>query len=201
MASFNTLNTYDASARIPEFKGLMQYGDGLNTDPRYAAEEKNLETIGGVLQPAAACEALPPTLPAPIETLALLHRRWHTQSDEKNILIAASAGKLYAMLPSADEWTELACPEGVAAFESNNWSCVTYEINPEGSDASVDVLLMSNALDGMVMVRIPAFYAKFVTDGTNGKTMTLINVDTCCRTSCICCNSILNVQLVIAYCD
>lgn len=153
MASFNTLNTYDASARIPEFKGLMQYGDGLNTDPRYAAEEKNLETIGGVLQPAAACEALPPTLPAPIETLALLHRRWHTQSDEKNILIAASAGKLYAMLPSADEWTELACPEGVTAFESNNWSCVTYEINPEGSDASVDVLLMSNALDGMVMVR------------------------------------------------
>ena len=153
MASYNTINTYDADARIPEFKGLMQYGDGLKTDPRYATEERNLETKGGVLQPAAACAALAPTLPAPIETLALLHRRWHTASDNKDILIAASGGKLYSMLPDADAWTQLSYPAGVNSYQSNNWSCATYEINPEGSTASVDVLLLSNAVDGMVMVR------------------------------------------------
>lgn len=153
MASYNTLNAYDANVRIPEFKGLMQYGDGLNSDPRYASEARNLETKGGVLQPVAACEVMPPALPAPIETLALLHRRWHTASDEKNILIAASGGKLYSMLPNADAWTELSCPNGITSFQSNNWSCVTYEINPEGSTASVDVMLLSNAMDGMVMVR------------------------------------------------
>ena len=55
--------------------------------------------------------------------------------------------------PAASAWTELAMPEGVETYQSSAWSCVAYEINPEGSAASVDVLLLSNAADGMVMVR------------------------------------------------
>ena len=155
MASYISMGTYDASVRIPEFKGLMQYGDGINTDPRYAVECRNLETPGGVLQPVAAHAVLAPTLPNPIETLAVLHRRWYTGGDEKDILIAASGQKLYAMLPSAAEWTELAYPSELAGYKykSNVWSFVSYEINPEGSPAPVDVLLLSNAQDGMVMVR------------------------------------------------
>lgn len=105
------------------------------------------------MQPAAACALMAPTLPAPIETLARLHRRWYTGSESKDILVAGSGGKLYAMLPSASAWTELTMPDGVASYQSNEWSWVTYEINPEGSEASVDVLLLSNAKDGMVMVR------------------------------------------------
>ena len=153
MATFNSVGTYDASARIPEFRGILQYGDLINADPRYATDARNMETIGGVLQPAAACILKPATLPAPIETLARLHRRWYTGNDSKDILVAASGGKLYSMLPNADNWQELTMPEGISSYQSNVWSWVTYEINPQGSEASVDVLLLSNAVDGMVMVR------------------------------------------------
>lgn len=153
MASFNTLESGRGRTSIPSFRGLMQYGDGINADPRYATDCRNMETPGGVMQPAAACALMPPALAAPIETLARLHRRWYTGVESKDILVAGSGGKLYAMLPSASAWTELAMPEGVASYQSNEWSWVTYEINPEGSEASVDVLLLSNAKDGMVMVR------------------------------------------------
>lgn len=153
MAKYNSIGKYDATSVIPEFKGLMQYGDGIDADPRYAVEEKNMETKGGVLQPAAACQLLTPSLPAPIETLARLYRRWYTGPDDKEILVAASGGKLYYMLPTADAWTQLAMPSGVSSYTSNTWSWVSYEINPQGSEASVDVLLLSNAIDGMVMVR------------------------------------------------
>lgn len=195
MANFNSLHAYDADALYPSFAGLMQYGGGIGTDPRYALEAENMETPGGVLQPAAACQLMAPQLPHPIETLARLYRRWYTGSDEKELLVAACAGKLYAALPTATTWTELPMPPGVDAYACNVWSWVTYEINPpaEAYDstatyrvgdyckynddpyrcitailepeewtpehweqtelASVDVLLLSNAEDGMIMVR------------------------------------------------
>lgn len=153
MAGFNTIKAYDADAHIPEFRGLMQYGDGINQDPRYAVEAYNMETPAGVLQPAASCTLLTPTLVKPIETLARLYRRWYTGPDSKELLIAASDGKLYYMLPGASEWTQLEMPTGITSFNSNAWSWAAYETNPEGSEASVDVLLISNALDGMFMIR------------------------------------------------
>lgn len=153
MAGYNSIGSYNATSVIPQFKGLMQYGDGINGNPCYAVEARNVETKGGVLQPAAACELLAPQLTAPIETLARLYRRWYTGLDSKEVLVAASGGKLYYMLPGASAWTQLAMPTGVSSYTSNRWSWVSYEINPEGSDTSVDVLLLSNAVDGMVMVR------------------------------------------------
>lgn len=153
MASYTSIGTYDATTMYPMFRGLMQYGDGINNDPRYAVEVMNMETPGGVLQPVAACNLLSPLLENPIETLALLHRRHHAVEAERNLLVAASGNKLFAMLPNALSWTELAMPSGVTAFQSSVWSWVSYEINPEGSAAPVDVLLLSNALDGMIMVR------------------------------------------------
>jgi hypothetical protein len=153
MAGYNNIRAYDATTQIPQFKGLMQYGDGIGGDVCYATEEKNMETMAGVLQPAAACQLLTPTTPAPIETLMGLHRRWYTGQESKDILIAASGGKLYSMHPTDTAWTQLTMPTGVTSFSSNKWSFVTYEINPEGSEASVDVLLISNATDGMYMVR------------------------------------------------
>ena len=152
MAGYNSIGAYEATSVIPEFKGLMQYGDGIGTDPRFAVEAKNIETFGGVLQPAAKCEIMVPTLTNPIETLARLYRRWHS-GDDKEILIAASGGKLYSMLPSDDAWTQLDFPTGITEYQSNVWSWVTYEINPIGATDPVDVLLLSNALDGMIMVR------------------------------------------------
>lgn len=47
-----SMNAYDADVYIPEFRGLMQYGDHMNGDLRYSPDCMNIETPGGVLQPS-----------------------------------------------------------------------------------------------------------------------------------------------------
>lgn len=152
MAGYNSIGAYEATSVIPEFKGLMQYGDGIGTDPRFAVEAKNVETFGGVLQPASQYATMTAQLTNPIKTLARLYRRWYSGTN-KEVLVAASGSKLYAMASNETSWTELAFPTGVTAYASDVWSWVTYEINPQGSTTPVDVLILSNASDGMVMVR------------------------------------------------
>lgn len=155
MASYVSLSNYSGTLRVPEFKGLNQYGDGIGLDPRYAMESTNALTTEGVLRPMSAHELLPQTLPMPIETLARLYRRWYTADDDREILIAACDGQLYWTTPDGAEWTLIALPDGWIGtrYMLSRWSYVTYEINPEGSDAPVDVILLSNAKDGMIMVR------------------------------------------------
>ena len=150
-----SLGAYNATVGIPEFKGLNQYGDCVGTDPRYAMEATGALTTQGVLRPMAEHTLLPPALESPIETLALLHRRWHSNPDERNVLIAASDGHLYWCLPDGEVWNKIALPEEWIGtrYQENNWSYVTYEINPEGSEAPVDVILLSNASDGMICIR------------------------------------------------
>lgn len=155
MAGLLSLGSYSGTVRIPEFKGLNQYGDGIGLDPRFAVEAKNVLTTEGYLRPMSVNEKLPLATDSPIETLALLHRRWHTADSMKDVLIAASDGQLYWSLPSGSAWTKIALPEGISGtrYLNDNWSFVAYEINPEGAEAPVDVLLMSNAQDGMICIR------------------------------------------------
>ena len=156
MASYVSLSNYSGTLRIPEFKGLNQYGDGIGLDPRYAMEASNALTTEGVLRPMGEHVLMPQTLPAPIETLARLYRRWHTDNDdEREILIAASAGQLYWAFPHSEAWAQIPLPAEWPGdqYELNTWSYVNYEINPDESDASIDVILLSNAKDGMIMVR------------------------------------------------
>lgn len=144
-----------ATLRIAGFSGLNQYGAGMNADASCAAECENALTHQGVLSPMAACEPLDGELPCAIETLALLHRRWH--ADAHDVLVAAAGGQLYWRLANGRQWRQMGMPCGWTrkAYQSSTWSWVTYEINPEGTarDAPVDVLLMSNALDGMICIR------------------------------------------------
>jgi hypothetical protein len=80
------------------------------------------------------------------------------------VLVAATAGKLYYLIVgSSSGWTQLAYPDGVTSYQSNVWSWAAYEINPVGSTASIDVLLMSNAQDGMIMVRGDNFAVSAIT--------------------------------------
>lgn len=158
MATYTSLGTYSGTLRIPEFKGLNQYGDQIGTNPCYAAEAQNALTQGGVLRPMAANEMLPLATASSIETLALLHRRWHTADTMKDVLVAASGGQLYWSLPNGSEWNLIALPSEIPGngYVENNWSWVTYEINPDdgsADDAPIDVLLMSNAKDGMICIR------------------------------------------------
>jgi len=157
MAGYTSLGAYSGTVMIPEFKGLNQYGDGIGTDPRFAVEAKNALTTEGILRPVAATKQLPATLTRPIETLAILHRRWYADDDQKDILIGACYGQLYWTIPSALEWRILPLPTGwhQEYYDSDNWSCVTYEYNPDDGSADsapIDVLLMSNVKDGMIMV-------------------------------------------------
>ena len=153
--AYYSMGAYTADVQISAFTGLYQYGDGMNGDVRYAVDEQNAETPAGVLQPQAAPEILQNGFTTKIETLARLYRRWHTGvNEEREILFAATNGRLYYRHLLTDEnWTQLAFPAGVTAYQSNVWSWVAYEINPTGSTAPVDVLLMSNAKDGMILIR------------------------------------------------
>ena len=152
-----TLNAYDADVRIPQFLGINQYGEEHGSNPCYASEMVNGYVKEGCLQPMAACMVQRAATPAPMETLALLHRRWYAPDEEHDILIAGAGGKLYWKYPDGASWTELPFPEGVEGYQCNEWSTVGYEIN-EGTSVltaedPIDVLLLSNAKDGMVCVR------------------------------------------------
>lgn len=154
MANFNTINAYDADCRIPDFLGIRQYGDVMNGDPRYAIEAENMDTQGGTLQPFAAAvlqDELSGEDGAPVETLMRLYRRW--TDGQQEILVAAIDGTL--RYKENGTWQSIDMPEGMEGqlFQSNTWSWVTYEINPDSEHASVDVLLISNAKDGMFLLR------------------------------------------------
>lgn len=151
--AYYSLHAYDADVFIPSFAGLQQYGPGFDGDVRYAVEEYNLETPAGVLQPMAAPELLQYSFTNKIETLAHLYRRWYSGNDDKDVLIAATDGKLYYLTSSSSGWVQLGFPSGVTGYQCNVWSYVVYEINPAGSTSPVDIILMSNAKDGMVMIR------------------------------------------------
>lgn len=153
--AYVTRNSASAAVRIPECKGLLQYGDSVGMDPRYASDCCNALTAQGVLKPVAACTLLPPATPAPIQTLARLYRRWYAPNDQHEVLVAAADGQLYWMLPGDQQWTRLDMPYGwdQPRYLSDVWSWAAYEINVENRDAPVDVLLMSNAQDGMICIR------------------------------------------------
>lgn len=158
MAYFS-LHAYDADVWLQEFKGINQADAEINADPRFAVEAENVETPLGVLQPHAGYQVLDGGFEGNrIETLARFHRRW-TNDAVKDWLVAAVGGHLYYRPNDGSaDWKAIAMPEGVASFGSNTWSYVTYEINElDGTalDNPVDVLLMSNAVDGMIMVVPP----------------------------------------------
>ena len=153
--AYYKLNAYDADVFIPEFAGLRQ-DDEIMADSRYALEAENVETVRGVLQPVSDPQALDYSFDAKIETLARFYRRWYTGQGSKDWLVIAAGGNLYYK-QSLDEgtFTVLPFPSGTSRWTSNTWSYVTYEINPAGAPSPVDVLLMSNASDGMIIIKPP----------------------------------------------
>lgn len=153
MAYF-TLHAYDADVWIPSFAGLRQ-AEEIASDLRYAMEAENVETVRGVLQPMADPVVLDYSFNAKIETLARFHRRYYTGTGSKDWLVVASGGKLYYKQDGENSFTQLSFPTGVSAWTNNVWSYASYEINPAGSSAPVDVLLMSNADDGMIIIKPP----------------------------------------------
>lgn len=150
-----TYNSTDNYARINNFAGLMQQGDGQNVNLSYAVSGKNFDTRDGALRPYKGGTAQTGTVPAAIGTLAALYRRYGEYTDP-TLLVAVAGGKIYARVLTATAWTELTLPTGVTSLQSDNFDYVTYEVNVwDGQQLNdpVDVLLMSNAKDGMLCIR------------------------------------------------
>lgn len=155
MAYFS-LHAYDADVWIPAFLGLNQADTGMNPDVRFAADCANMETPNGALQPMAAPVLYDGSFASRVETLASFTRRWYQGDGKNEWYVLCAGGKLYQkQAGSSAEWDAVTLPSGITAYECSTWSCVTYEINEQGSDNPIDVLLMSNAQDGMIMLVPP----------------------------------------------
>ena len=136
---------YQTAVEIPSFGGLNQSGDGYNQSLRYAREMENVNVTGGTFQPMRAGQALSARLGVPIGTLACLSRRYNVTPGEENVLVAIAGNGVWTkLLDHDDKWIRryTGLTESVCSF-------VTYEYNPEGADAPIDILLFSNAEDGM----------------------------------------------------
>lgn len=134
------------SLRIPRFRGIEQREGQDNTNVQYAAYAENCDTTGGALRPARAPKQVFDPLPRAIGTLARFHRRYHADG-AGDVLVAAAGGNLYAMLVGETAFRQIG-----SGYGCDDWDWVTYEVNPEGSVAPVDVLILSNAQDGMICV-------------------------------------------------
>jgi hypothetical protein len=156
MAQF-TLHAYDADVWVERFLGLNQTEEGMNSDVRYATEAVNVETPKGVLQPHAGYELLggePDNFPR-IETLASFHRRWYSGNGSKEWMVCCAGGKFYYKQVGSDvPWFQIKMPTGVTAYTSSAWSWVTYQ-EPQGNSYPIDIILLSNAQDGMIKIVPP----------------------------------------------
>lgn len=107
-----------------------------------------------MLFPAKGFSSVYPSLPEPIVTLCSFYRRNHEVLSERRVLVAATATALYSFVEGASAWKTL-----MTDLQSGEWSWVTYEStrnNGTESDSSddyiTDILIMSNSVDGVVVI-------------------------------------------------
>lgn len=134
---------YAGSLMIDSPKGIWQAAGDTNVSPKYAYRAENMRTERGLLATSYGTSRAFPALGAPIETLERFHRR--TRPDDPEVFVAGAGGAVYTYTAGTEGWVKRA--EG---FQSNKWSCVTYEAAVDGE--TVDILIMSNAKDGMIAV-------------------------------------------------
>ena len=134
---------YEGSFRIPAPKGINQAAGGTNADAAYAYRAQNIRTERGLLASSYGTSRAFPALGRPIETLERFYRR--TRPDDPEVFVAGAGGAIYTYTQGTDGWVKQA--EG---FMSDRWSSVTYEAIEDGK--TVDILIMSNAEDGMIAV-------------------------------------------------
>lgn len=141
--------SYEGRFTIPEPKGVYQAAGDTNISTDYAYRAQNMRTERGLLASSYGTSRAFPALDGgmPIETLTRFYRR--TRPDDPDVFVAAAGGAIYTYTMGTEGWVKRA--EG---FLSNRWSYVTYETaEGEGEEAqTVDILILSNAKDGMICV-------------------------------------------------
>lgn len=157
------MSAYETTLEIAQFSGIYQDGDGVNMNLKYATDAENCDTRGGSLKPMRKGAPQNGTLSAPIGTLMHLYRRHNVIDGERDVLIAACGTKLYYKLIANTAWTE------IVGFSISNdrMDYVTYEVTRPGDAEPTDILLMTNADDGMTCVYGDDFTASHVTTPYN----------------------------------
>ena len=134
---------YQGRFTIPTPKGVYQAAGDTNINTDYAYRAVNIRTERGLLASANGTSRAFPALGAQIETLARFYRR--TRPDDADVYVAAAGGAIYTYTMGTEGWVKR--DEG---YKSDKWSFVTYEAVEDG--AAVDILILSNAKDGMIAV-------------------------------------------------
>ena len=132
---------YEGSFQIPEPKGIWQAQGDTNTNVNYAYRAQNIRTELGLLASAYGTQEAFPSVGAPVETFTRFNRRNNPGAGP--VYVAAAGGAIYTICPGETAWTRRG-----DGYQSNVWSYVTYETARDG--ATADVLILSNALDGMI---------------------------------------------------
>ena len=167
-------NSYETTVQIDSFSGFNQSAGDRGVAMRFAVDGENFSTTGGMLRSMDdGQEHVPAALPAPTGTLMLLYRRFRRNDvwfTDPELLIAAAGTKVYARgLRSKgqlfEEWYEIY--DGIT---NDKFDYVTYEtstywtkdgnrVDPKTEGAievtaqdPIDVLIMTNADDGMFIV-------------------------------------------------
>lgn len=134
---------YEGVFTIPTPKGVYQAAGDTNISTDYAYIAQNIRTERGLLATSYGTSRAMPAIGEPIETLTRFYRR--TRPDDAEVFVAAAGGKLYTYTMGTEGWIERG-----SGFASDKWSYVTYETAESGD--TVDILILSNASDGMVVV-------------------------------------------------
>lgn len=134
---------YSGSFMIPTPKGVYQAAGDTNINPDYAYKAENMRTERGLLATAYGTSRAFPALGYPIETLTHFYRR--NRPEDPEVFVAAANGAIYTYTMGTEAWIERS-----SGYASDSWSYVTYESH-EGEETA-DVLIMSNAYDGMIAI-------------------------------------------------
>lgn len=81
-----------------------------------------------------------------IGTLMHLNRRMHPVEAERDMLVAIAGGDLYYRLMTSTVWSKVTM---TPAFSSNDFDFVSYEMLENGQEYPTDILLFTNATEGM----------------------------------------------------
>ena len=168
-------SSYETTVQINSFSGIYQGSGERGANMKYAVDGENFDTTGGMLRSMDGGRVhVNAALPSPIGTLMLLYRRfWRVDYfGDPELLVAACGDSIYIRSLNAgksDEWTKI-----YTGIESDRFDYVAYETStywvvpggieggrvPPGTGGAVeisaenpiDVLIMSNAVDGMLVL-------------------------------------------------
>lgn len=168
-------NSYETTVQIDSFSGFNQSVGDRGAAMKFAVDGENFCTTGGALASMdGGREHFPAALDAPIGTLMLLYRRFRASNNEfhgdPEILIAVAGGKVYARPLDKkgelfEDWHEIYDGMTNDVFDYVTYETSTYwtvngkRVDPKTKDAvevtandPIDVLIMTNADDGMFIV-------------------------------------------------